>query len=549
MEESFISLLTKSIKANWDLDALTDYGGITLQYKDLARKIEKLHILFGEAGIRPGDKIALCGRNSAHWAVAFLATLAYGAVIVPIPHEFKPDTIHQLVNHCEARLLFVGNIVRTQIVPGKMPMLEGIFEVDDFDPVYVRSEKTMQARQRLNELYGRKFPVHFTQADCQYNASCAPGQLAVINYTSGTSSQPKGVMIPYRSLYSNIRFAQETLPLKAGNKIISILPMAHVYSMSFELLYEVCTGMHVFFLTHTPSPQMIFKAFTRVKPDIVITVPLIIEKIIRNGVLPRLETPTMKVLLHLPLVSDKIRSYIREQMIAGFGGNIQLAVVGGAALNPQVEAFLKNIGFPYTVGYGMAECGPIICYEDWRNLAKGSCGKVVPRMEIRIDKPDPETGIGEILCRGENLMLGYYKMPELTQAAIDADGWLHTGDLGQIDENGNLSIKGRIKDILSSNNGQNIYPEEIEEQLNSYPLVGENLVVQRNGKLVALVYPDFGEAKLSGLNREGIEEQMRENRRQINQLLPSYAQIARIELQEQEFEKTPKRSIKRYLYS
>lgn len=548
MEESFISLLTNSLKANWDLDALTDYQGITLQYKDLARKIEKLHILFEEAGIRPGDKIALCGRNSAHWAVAFLSTLTYGAVIVPILHEFKPETIHQLVNHSEARLLFVGNIVRTQIVPDEMPALEGIFEVDDFDPVCIRSEKIMQARQRLNELYGRKFPAHFTKTDFHY-APCEPEQLAIINYTSGTSSQPKGVMIPYRSLYSNIRFAQDALSLKAGDKIISILPMAHAYGMSFEFLYEICIGMHVYFLTRMPSPKMIFKAFSEIKPDIIITVPLIIEKIIRKGILPRLETPTMKVLLHLPLVSDKIRANVREQMIAGFGGKVQLAVIGGAAFNPHIEAFLKNIGFPYTVGYGMTECGPIISYEDWRNFAEGSCGKAAPRMEIRIDKPDSQTGIGEILCRGANLMLGYYKNPELTKATIDAEGWLHTGDLGLLDDEGNLFIKGRSKNMLLGSNGQNIYPEEIEEQLGSYPLVSENLVIERDEKLIALVYPDYEEAELSGLGREDIENQMKENLKQLNQLLPSHAQISRIELREEEFEKTPKKSIKRFLYS
>lgn len=548
MEETFISLLEKSLKANWDLDALTDYQGATLQYKDLARKIEKLHILFEEGGIRPGDKIAICGRNSAHWAVAFLATLTYGAVAVPILHEFRPEAIHHLVNHSEARLLFVGNVVRTQIDPEQMPALEGIFEVDDFDPVAMRSEKILYARQHLNELYGRKFPAHFTKDDVHY-PPCKAGDLALINYTSGTSSQSKGVMLPYRSLHSNVRFAQEALRLKAGDKIVSILPLAHAYGMAFEFLYEICTGMHIYFLTRIPSPQIIFKAFSEVKPDIIVTVPLIIEKIIRKGVLPRLETTTMKLLLHVPLVSDKIRSSVREQMLAAFGGKVQLIVVGGAAFNQKIETFLHDIDFPYTVGYGMTECGPIISYEDWQRFAPGSCGKAAPRMEVRIDRPDPETGIGEILCRGANLMTGYYKNPELTRETIDPEGWLHTGDLGLMDAEGNLFIKGRSKNMLLGSNGQNIYPEEIEEQLGELPLVAENLVVQRGEKLVALVYPDHDEAAHSGLSREQIENQMEENRKTANQSLPGYAQISQIELRDEEFEKTPKRSIKRYLYS
>lgn len=547
MAESFIAYLEKSFKDNWDLDALTDYKGSTLQYKDLARKIEKLHILFESSGIQRGDKVALCGRNCSNWGVAFLATLTYGAVAVPILHEFKADIVHHLVNHSEARLLFVGNATWENLNEASMPHLEGILEMDDFELLHSRSVQLTEARNRLNEFYGRKFPSRFTKDSVSYVRD-EPEQLALINYTSGTTNQSKGVMLPYRVLWSNMRFAFEVLYLKPGNRVVSMLPMAHMYGMAFEFLYEICAGAQIFFLTRMPSPKIIFEAFAEVKPDLIISVPLIMEKIIKKNILPRLQTPTMKILLHVPIINDKIKTTIREQMLKGFGGRVQTVIIGGAAFNQEVENFLKMIDFPYTVGYGMTECGPIICYEDWRRFAPGSCGKAAPRMEVRIEKPNPYTGVGEIVCKGTNVMTGYYKNPEATAQAIDKDGWLHTGDLGIIDEKGNVFIKGRSKNMLLSSNGQNIFPEEIEDKLNAMPLVNESLIVQRDDKLVALIYPDFEEAHTLKMDQNAIEKKMEENRIQINQDLPGYCQIAKVQVRPEEFEKTPKKSIKRFLY-
>lgn len=548
MEKSFIAFVEKSIKENWDLDALTDYKGATLQYKDVARKIEKLHILLAESGIKPGDKVAVCGRNSSHWGVAFLAILTYGAVAVPILHEFKADNIHNIVNHSEARLLFVGDMVWEALNEAEMPLLEGIILMTDFTLLVCRSKQLEYAREHLNELFGKKFPRNFRREHVAYRRD-EPEELAVINYTSGTTSFSKGVMLPYRSLWSNTQFAFEILPLKPGDKVVSMLPMAHMYGLAFEFLYEFASGCHVFFLTRMPSPKIIFQAFSEVKPHIVIAVPLIIEKIIKKNVLPKLETLKMKMLLKVPIINDKIKAAVREQMIKGFGGNFYEVIVGGAAFNQEVEKLLKSIDFPYTVGYGMTECGPIICYEDWKRFRMGSCGKAAPRMEVRIDSPDPQHIVGEILTRGDNVMLGYYKNEEATKQIFDADGWLHTGDLGIMDEEGNVTIKGRSKNLLLGPSGQNIYPEEIEEKLNNLPYVAESIVIQQNdNKLAALIYPDFDEAYAQGMNNKDIEVAMEENRVTLNSELPAYSQISRIKIYPEEFEKTPKKSIKRFLY-
>lgn len=548
MEKSFIAFVEKSIKENWDLDALTDYKGATLQYKDVARKIEKLHILLAESGIKPGDKVAVCGRNSSHWGVAFLAILTYGAVAVPILHEFKADNIHNIVNHSEARLLFVGDMVWEALNEAEMPLLEGIILMTDFTLLVCRSKQLEYAREHLNELFGKKFPRNFRREHVAYRRD-EPEELAAINYTSGTTSFSKGVMLPYRSLWSNTQFAFEVLPLKPGDKVVSMLPMAHMYGLAFEFLYEFASGCHVFFLTRMPSPKIIFQAFSEVKPHIVIAVPLIIEKIIKKNVLPKLETLKMKMLLKVPIINDKIKAAVREQMIKGFGGNFYEVIVGGAAFNQEVEKLLKSIDFPYTVGYGMTECGPIICYEDWKRFRMGSCGKAAPRMEVRIDSPDPQHIVGEILTRGDNVMLGYYKNEEATKQIFDADGWLHTGDLGIMDEEGNVTIKGRSKNLLLGPSGQNIYPEEIEEKLNNLPYVAESIVIQQNdNKLAALIYPDFDEAYAQGMNNKDIEVAMEENRVTLNSELPAYSQISRIKIYPEEFEKTPKKSIKRFLY-
>ena len=547
-EKSFIALIEKSIKKNWDANSLTDYKGVTYQYKDVARKIEKLHIIFEESGVKPGDKIAICGRNMSHWGVTFLATVTYGAVIVPILHEFKPDQVHNIVNHSEAKLLFVGDVVWEGLDESAMPNLEGVILVNDFSLLVSRTEKLSFAREHLNELFGKKFPKNFRKEHINYYKD-SPDELLVLNYTSGTTSFSKGVMIPARALWSNMMFAFGALTMKSGDRLVSMLPMAHMYGLAFEFLYQFCAGVQVFFLTRMPSPKIILQAFAEVKPSLVIAVPLIIEKIIKKNVLPKLETPTMKFLLHVPLVSDKIREKVREQLMNAFGGEFYEIVVGGAAFNQEIEAFMRSIEFPYTVGYGMTECAPLICYEDWKKFKPGSCGKAVTNMEVKVLSADPANIPGEIICRGDNVMLGYYKNEEATKEVLDADGWMHTGDLGVIDEEGNVTIKGRSKNMLLGPSGQNIYPEEIEDKLNNMPYVNESIVIQAlDGKLAALIYPDFELAFANGMSEKQVEEQMEANRIAVNQQIAAYEQIARVKIYHEEFEKTPKKSIKRFLY-
>ncbi len=471
--QDFVGCIEQSIKNNWDLDALTDYEGSTLQYKDVARKIEKLHILFENAGVRQGDKIALCGRNSANWAVAFMATLSYGAVAVPILHEFKAEQVHNIVNHSDAKLLFAGDQVWPSLVAESMPALEGVINIPDYSLLVSRTESLTEARERLNEFFGKKYPKFFRPEHVTYRKALDPEGLALINYTSGTTSNSKGVLVPYRALWSNLEFAREKLgsAVLRGHNVISILPMAHMYGMAFEFIFEFMQGCHIFFLTRVPSPKVIFKAFSEIRPHIVISVPLVIEKIIKKVVLPKLQTVSMKVLLKLPVINSKIREKIREQLVEAFGGRFYEIIIGGAAFNSEVEQFLHKIGFNFTVGYGATECAPIISYVDWHEFRPGSCGKAAPRMELRIANGDPETGVGEILTRGTNVMLGYYKNPEATTAAIDKDGWYHTGDLGVMDSDGFLYIRGRSKNMLLGSSGQNIYPEEIEDKLNTLPYV------------------------------------------------------------------------------
>lgn len=549
--QDFVGMIQDAIVTHWDRDALTDYDGATLQYKDVARKIEKVHILFENAGIVPGDKVALCGRNCAQWAAAFLGTITYGAIPVPILHEFKADQVHNIVNHSEARVLFVGDQVWPTLDATQMPELEGIINIPDFSLLVCRSEQLNEARERLNEYYGRKYPKYFRKEHVNYRPQLDGEKLAVINYTSGTTSNSKGVLIPYRALWSNCKFGEEVLGphIKPGDSIISILPMAHMYGFAFEFMYEFLSGCHIYYLTRLPSPRVIIKAFSDVKPIVVISVPLIIEKIIRKNVLPKLQTPTMRTLLKLPVVSQKIKDKVREQIQAVFGGQFYEVIIGGAAFNSEVEEFLRKIGFNFTVGYGTTECAPIITYADWHEARLGSCGKAAPRMEIRIDSPDPYNIVGEILVRGANIMLGYYKNPEATAATIDKDGWYHTGDLGVVDKDGFLYIRGRSKNMLLASNGQNIYPEEIEDKLNGMPFVTESIVIQKGEKLYALVHPDFDEAEKAGLDRAALEAQMEQNRKDLNVLINAYEQIVGIRIHEEEFEKTPKKSIKRFLYA
>ena len=547
---SFNSLIEQSIISHWDSDALTDYKGITLQYKDVARKIEKLHILFENSGVEHGDKIAICGRNCASWAVVFLATLTYGAVAVPVLHEFTADQIHNIVNHSEAKLLFVGDVVATVIDPTKMPSLEGIVYIPDYSLVVSRTDKLTYAREHLNELFGKKYPKAFRQQHISYYKEKDPSELALINYTSGTTGFSKGVMLPYRALWSNIDFAKGVLgkTIKKGDNTISILPMAHMYGMSFEFLFEFLHGCHVFYLTRVPSPAIIAQAFKDVKPAIVIAVPLVIEKIIRKKVFPQIQNTKVKLLMKMPGVGKKVKKRICEQVYQAFGGNLYEVIIGGAALNQEIESFLKDIDFPFTVGYGATECAPIITYSDWHDFVPMSCGREVVHMEVKIDSENPETVPGEILARGLNVMLGYYKNDEATAQTIDKDGWYHTGDLGLMDKGGNVFIKGRSKNMLLGPNGQNIYPEEIEDKLNSMTFAMESVVVQRDGKLVGLVHPDFDEVQAMGLSRDDLQSLMEENRVQVNANLPVYCKIAAKEIHDEEFEKTPKKSIKRYLY-
>ena len=547
---SLNSLIEKSIIDNWNRDALTDFKGATLQYHDVARKIEKLHIMFENSGVQQGDKIALCGRNSACWAVAFLATLTYGAVAVPILHEFTAEQIHNIVNHSGAKLLFVGDVVATVIDATKMPDLEGIIYIPDYSLVVSRTEKLTYAREHLNEMFGKKFPKYFRQEHVHYRRETSGEEMALINYTSGTTGFSKGVMIPYRAMWSNCDFAKSVLgsTVKAGDSVISILPMAHMYGMSFEFFFEFLHGCHIYYLTRVPSPAIIAQAFSEVKPAIIIAVPLVIEKIIRKKVFPKIQNNRMRLLLNMPVLNRKVNQKICEQVKNAFGGRFYEIIIGGAAFNQEVEQFLKRIDFPYTVGYGATECAPIICYADYHDFVPGSCGKPVVHMEVRIDSDDPENVPGEILARGLNVMLGYYKNEEATRQTLDKDGWYHTGDLGTMDANGNVFIKGRSKNMLLSANGQNIYPEEIEDKLNSMALVNESIVIQQGDKLVGLVHPDYDEAKGMRLTNDDIVAVMEQNRQELNAEMPAYSKLSTIKIQEEEFEKTPKKSIKRYLY-
>ena len=544
---SFNEYIRQTILHNWNQNALTDYQGQTLQFHDVARKIEKLHILFENSGVGQGDKIAICGRNSAHWAVTFLATLTYGAVAVPVLHEFNAEQIHNIVNHSEARLLFVGEYVAKEIDPAQMPHLEGIVNLPDFSLMLSRSEKLVYAREHLNMMFGSKFPRAFTKEDVTYHQD-EPEELALINYTSGTTGFSKGVMLPYRGLWGNVDFCIRRLGkvVPAGSAVLDILPMAHMYGLSIEFLFGFCNGSHLFFLNRLPSPTLIAKAFTEIQPKLVITVPLIIEKIIRKKVFPVMQTPRMKLLMAMPVVRDKVKQKIYQSVYDAFGGQAYEVIVGGAALSKEVEDFLMSIGFPITVGYGATECAPLISYRDWKEFAQGSCGCAIDNMEVRIDSHDPLNTAGEILARGTNVMLGYYKNEEATRQALDKEGWYHTGDLGTMDEDGNIFIRGRIKNMLLGASGQNIYPEEIEDQLSSMTMVSECIVVQRNEKLVALVFPDQDE--MMNFTREELEAIMEQNRQELNASLPAYSRLTQIELMDEEFQKTPKKSIKRYLY-
>lgn len=546
---SFIEYIEKAVVENWDRDALTDYKGTTLQYHDVARKIEKLHILFANSGIEKGDKIALCGRNSSNWAVAFLATLAYGAVAVPIQNEFTPDQIYNIVNHSEARLLFVGDVVATQIDASQMPALEGVFYLPDFSLTLSRSEQLTYAREHLNEMFGSKFPKFFRREHVAYHHDDAE-DVALINYTSGTTGFSKGVVLPYRALWSNFDFLNGMMGkhIPRGSNCVCILPMAHMYGLMDDVLFQFCLGSHIFFLTRMPTPTLVAEALAEIRPRLICSVPLVVEKIVRKMVFPEFQTSMVRLLMNMPLLRDKVKERICERVREVFGGNLYQVMVGGASLSREVEEFFVSIGFPITVGYGTTETAPMITMSNWDDFVPGSCGTPATHMVVRIASEDPEHVPGEIITRGLNVMLGYYKNEEATRAVIDADGWFHTGDLATMSADGHVFIRGRIKNMLLGANGQNVYPEEIEDKLNSMALVGESLVVQRGDQLVALVHPDVEEVKNMGFDDADLRGVMEQNRIELNSKLPHFCKIAAIQLHATEFEKTPKKSIKRYKY-
>lgn len=548
MENRFLGLIETSIKNHWDLPAFSDYEGHTYHYKDVARRIEKFHIILEHAGIKKGDKVALVGRNSSNWAICFFGILAYGAVAVPILHDFKPDNIHHIVNHSESKAVLAANSNWENMNDAKMPDVKLFMMLDNFSVIKSKNKETFTVRERINEYFGKKYPRSFTSADVKYHVE-KPEELAVLNYTSGTTSFSKGVMIPYRSLWSNTQYAYDNIPfIHAGDNFVCMLPMAHMYGLAFEILNGINKGCHIHFLTRTPSPRIIAESFMNIKPTLILAVPLIIEKIIKSKVFPELEKPLTRFLLKVPFIEKKLLEIVAAKLTASFGGNFKQIVIGGAGLNKDVENFLRSINFPYTVGYGMTECGPLIAYEQWETYKAGSCGRVVDRMEAKIDSEDPVNTVGEILVRGTNVMLGYYKNPEATKSCFTKDGWLRTGDLGTIDEDGFIFIKGRSKTMILGPSGQNIYPEEIEQQLNNMAYVAESLIVSQNGKLVALIYPDWEQVDKQGIDHNKIEILMQENIKDLNELLPGYSKISGIKMYQEEFEKTPKRSIKRYLY-
>ena len=547
METTLNGYLQSSVRKNWEELALTDFNGVSFQYRDIARKVAKLHLLYEQAGVKRGDKIALCGKNSSQWAVAFISAITYGAVAVPILHEFKADNIHHLVTHSEAKLFYTDDAIWENLDPDSMNGLEGVIRLHDYSIIMSRNKRLTNAREHLNEIFGKRYPERFTPDDVVYYKE-KKDELALINYTSGSMGFSKGVMLTYNNLWSNIQFTIDGLTfLNPGDGIVCMLPLAHMYGLIVELLHPLVKGCHVYFLTRMPSPRVILEAFATVRPKLIVTVPLIIEKIVKTKVFPLLDKPLMKLLMHIPVIDDRLLEKIKTQLMSAFGGNVQEIIIGGAALNKDVETFLRRINFPYTVGYGMTECAPLVAYAQWDKQRPGSCGQIVDRMEGRIDSPDPEHIPGELWVRGDNVMKGYYKNKDATDAVMK-DGWMNTGDLCTMDSDGFIYIRGRNKNMILGPSGQNIYPEEIEQQLNNLPYVAESLIVSRDGKLVALIHPDYENATKQGLDDAAVDKQMRDNLKTLNAALPSFSQISDMQIFTEEFEKTPKRSIKRFMY-
>ncbi len=546
--KSVNKIYQEAFKKNWDRPAISNYQGVTLHYRDVAERIEKLHIMFSECGLQKGDKVAICSRNQANWAVSFFSAMTYGAVPVPLLHEFKSSNIHHLVNHSEAKILFVDDVIWEGLTESEMPGLHAIIQVNNFKLLYASDNKIVEAREHLNELFGKKYPEAFMPENLDYYEDSAD-ELAVINYTSGTSGFSKGVMIPYRAIFSNLQFAEEVIPgLDNTKSVVSMLPSAHMYGLMFEVMYELSAGAHVHFLSRVPSPKIIMQALAEVKPYIIIAVPLVIEKIYKSKVKPVLEKAGIKFMMKLPGLDQVVMNKIRAELVNAFGGEFYEVIIGGAAFNKEVEAFFKKMGFPFTVGYGMTECAPIITYDDWQKSKLYSCGKAAPNMEIKIDSSDPENVPGEVMVKGANVFLGYYKNDEATSAVLGGDGWFRTGDMGVIDSDGALFLKGRSKCMILGPSGQNIYPEEIETVINTRPYVIDSLVIEDDGGLTALIYPDFPQGEADGMSQEVFSKFMMDSLPELNKELPNYARIKKIEIMPEDFERTPKKSIKRYLY-
>lgn len=546
--QSVNKIFEKSFRDNWERPALSNYRGMTLFYKDIARRVAKMHIMFDKCGMVKGDKVAICSRNQANWGAAFVATLSYGAVPVPLLHEFKPGNIHHLVNHSDAQVLFVDDVVWESLEIAEMPSLQCVIQINNCHLLYARTKAIEEMKEKLLSIFDQKYPEGLKPEHLDYYED-SPDELALINYTSGTSGFSKGVMIPYRALYSNFELGHFGEPhMDNRSEVVSMLPSAHMYGLMYELLYELTIGAHVHFLSRVPSPKVILSALQEVKPAVVIAVPLVIEKVYKNVIKPMLEKDDVKLLMKLPVIDQVVLRKINAKLDEAFGGNFKEVIIGGAAFNKEVESFLHKCHFRYTVGYGMTECAPIITYASWEKTKLYSCGQAVPNMEIRIDSPDPQNTPGEILLKGENVFLGYYKNPEATAAVFTEDGWFKTGDMGVVDSDGFLFLRGRSKCMILSSNGQNIYPEEIESMLNNLPYVIETLVIDDGGDLVALVYPDFRKADTDGLSRDDVETLIDTEVKDANALLPNYSRIKRVEILPEDFERTPKRSIKRYLY-
>lgn len=548
MDDRFLSFYEKSFQLNWDKPALTDLEGTTYLYKDFARKIKELHILFAAMGVNPGDKVSICGKNSAHWAISFFATVSYGAVVVTILHDFHADSIQDIVNHSESVVFFADTTTKSKVKPDSVKTVRHIVHIEDFSIVSTTDNEVIETCQNMNQIFEAKYPGGLKPDKLDFHQE-SPEELAVLNYTSGTMSSPKGVMLPYRSLWSNTRFAVENISfVKPGDGVVCMLPMAHMYGLAFEVLLSIAQGCHIHFLGRVPSPQILLKAFEKVKPTLVLAVPLIIEKIVRGKVFPELEKKPASILIKLPILRNIVYKKVREKLIETFGGNLHQVVIGGAGLNSEVGDFLSKIAFPYTVGYGMTECGPLISYEYWTKYKPGCCGKAVDRMQVKVDSTDPENVVGEILVQGTNTMLGYYKNPEATKLAFTPDGWLRTGDLATIDKEGYIFIKGRNKSMILGANGQNIYPEEIEEKFNNEKYVLESLIVERNHKLEVIIVPEAEVLQKENIGKEKWAEIFTHILETVNGRLPGYSKVVNFELRDSEFEKTPKRSIRRFLY-